>query len=69
MKTKVFTTIKEIIDRKIKNKIEPVLVTLRELREATGYSNLELKKPLNELISEGKIDYGFTINDVYFKLK
>ena len=69
IKNKVFRQIKTILKEKQKQNIEPVIVRLIELAQACRYPADEVRKAVRGLIRDGKLIYGQTLNDFYFKLK
>ena len=66
MKEKVLKLIKQIIAKKIKERIEPNYVLHADLLQY--YSPDQLKDPLNELFQEGKIRIGNTINSTWIEI-
>lgn len=65
---RILNKIKEIADYKRANKIEPLIVLNMELLLSLDIELEEYKKAINTLIREGKITFGITLNDFYYKL-
>jgi uncharacterized paraquat-inducible protein A len=64
MKQTVLETLIRLNNEKIKNKIEPNHITWIELRKELGCL---IKESIIELIKDGKIITGHTLNDRYLK--
>lgn len=56
--------IEEIENNKIGSKKAPVQATMAEIKKELGK---RVKTAINELVSEKKIVFGQTLNDIYFK--
>jgi len=69
IKNKVFQQIKAMLKEKQDKNIEPSVVRLMELVRACRYHADEVRKATRGLIMDGKLIYGQTLNDFYFKLK
>lgn len=61
--------IKQIIARKIAERREPHIATVREVFELTGKSEAVQLDEADPLLKEGLISMGKTLNSVYYKLK
>lgn len=65
---KIYNKIKEALEDREKNKIEPVIAFSVPLFNSLDLDIDEYHKTINELIRQRKIVYGITLNDVYFKI-
>lgn len=66
---KIFQQIKDILEEKESGHHEPKIVTNLELFKSMPFEKYEYQKAINFLIKSGKIVYGRTLNDFYYKLK
>lgn len=65
----MLNTIRKIIARKIVERREPHIATVREVFELTGKSEAVQLDEAEPLLKEGLISMGKTFNGVYYKLK
>lgn len=65
----MLNTIRKIIARKIVERREPHIATVREVFELTGKSEAVQLDEADPLLKEGLISIGRTFNDVYYKLR
>lgn len=65
----LLSAIRRIIARKIVERREPHIATVREVFELTGKSEAVQLDEADPLLKEGLISIGKTFNDVYYKLR
>ena len=72
MKEIIKNIIRKMQEVKKARKIEPEHITdiqiLKEMR-IIGYSAIETRKGLNALITDGFLEYGETLNNIWFKIR
>lgn len=65
----LLSAIRRIIARKIVERREPHIATMREVFELTGKSEAVQLYEADPLLKEGLISIGKTFNGVYYKLR
>lgn len=65
----MITIIKQIIDTKQNQCTKQRFATMIEITKQSKLSLSEVKQELNNLVRSGVLEYGRTINDIYFKIK
>jgi len=67
-KEEILSKIQDIIKEKEEKKEHPTHVMINELYDSCNMPMKELKHILYDLVKRGRINYGHTINSIYFKL-
>lgn len=67
LETDIRNTITEICMEKYRNRVEPMHATFREIVGIVKVPHEEVKACINRMIQDGRLEWGRTINDNYFR--